>query len=187
MQPASSVLGKAAPVATVTVPLDQLQEYTGVYRESPSWKLAFAVENGQFTLKRQGGSSVPLQARSQTGFLAPDSGVPVTFIAGSAGRTGCHARHLHHRPRRPDCRSQDWDCRRGSRIRKSPVEGHEARGALVMSNTVGPPGGNSLRSNRNPAGVSEFTRLRASQQFEFLVAYGFTCRCQNRSFIGFLK
>ncbi len=96
---ASLVLGKAVPVASVTVGPDVLQKYAGVYRLSGDWKLGFVVENGQLVIKRQGGSSIPLQARSQTEFFAPDSEVLFEFIPDPAGAA---QRLLRHPAQGPD-------------------------------------------------------------------------------------
>jgi len=83
----------AAPAASVKVPLGQLQKYAGVYRMAPSWKLEFALEDGQFILKRQKGSSIPLQAVSTTAFLALDSEVLFTFLPAEEGGAQRVLRH----------------------------------------------------------------------------------------------
>jgi hypothetical protein len=80
-QLAGLVLGNAAPVATVTLASEQLQQYAGVYRLNPGRKLGFVVEGGQLILKRpHGEASTPLQALSPTEFLAPDNEVHFTFL-----------------------------------------------------------------------------------------------------------
>jgi D-alanyl-D-alanine carboxypeptidase len=80
-QLAALVLGNAAPVATVTVPIEQLRQYVGVYRLNSTRKLGFTVEGGQLILKRpRGEPSAPLQALSPTEFIAPENEVHFTFL-----------------------------------------------------------------------------------------------------------
>ncbi|MSU23181.1 MAG: DUF3471 domain-containing protein [Opitutus sp.] len=83
---ASLVLGKPAAIGTVTVPPETLRGYVGVYRVTPSQKIAFAIEGGRFVHQDGRGRSTPLDALSPTEFTGPGRDVRFTFTSDTASR-----------------------------------------------------------------------------------------------------
>lgn len=78
-QIAEIVLGAKGAAPAAEVPAEVLQGYAGVYR-APFEKIAFAVEDGQFVVKDQGGRTFALTALSATQFFAPKIQMRYTFV-----------------------------------------------------------------------------------------------------------
>jgi len=67
----------------ITVPLETLQRYVGIYKLRDDWYLDIGLQNGELTVQASRESRFPMRAESETRFFVPAYNAPIAFQADS--------------------------------------------------------------------------------------------------------